>query len=201
MRPAQAAVVFDNYTGINCQCGNGSGNASIAYASGFVPNGFYDFTGAAAFVQTGPLSNGGPQAFVMALYASTPDGEPASSPLWVSGPLFAPGPNGAATLVSTSYDGPLIFLRDGTEYFFVLDFPKGSVAGWLAQGPTLTPFFSSRDGVTWKSLGISSGQFQIFGGFGATVPEPSTWAMMLLGFAGLGYAAIRRRGAVRTVSA
>ena len=25
-----------------------------------------------------------------------------------------------------------------------------------------------------------------------TVPEPSTWAMMLLGFAGLGYAARRR---------
>ncbi len=28
-------------------------------------------------------------------------------------------------------------------------------------------------------------------------PEPSTWAMMLLGFAGLGYAAVRRKGARR----
>ena len=28
----------------------------------------------------------------------------------------------------------------------------------------------------------------------AVVPEPSTWAMMLLGFAGLGYAALRRSG-------
>jgi hypothetical protein len=27
---------------------------------------------------------------------------------------------------------------------------------------------------------------------GSTVPEPSTWAMMLLGFAGLGYACYRR---------
>ena len=26
-----------------------------------------------------------------------------------------------------------------------------------------------------------------------TVPEPSTWAMMLLGFAGLGYAGLRSR--------
>ena len=25
-------------------------------------------------------------------------------------------------------------------------------------------------------------------------PEPSTWAMMLIGFAGLGYAAVRRKG-------
>jgi PEP-CTERM motif len=29
------------------------------------------------------------------------------------------------------------------------------------------------------------------------VPEPSTWAMMLIGFAGLGYAAVRRKPAVR----
>ena len=28
--------------------------------------------------------------------------------------------------------------------------------------------------------------------FSAAVPEPSTWAMLLLGFAGLGYAASRR---------
>jgi hypothetical protein len=33
------------------------------------------------------------------------------------------------------------------------------------------------------------------------VPEPSTWAMMLIGFAGLGYAAARRKGAVRAISA
>ena len=29
------------------------------------------------------------------------------------------------------------------------------------------------------------------------VPEPSTWAMMRLGFAGQGYAAIRRNGKAR----
>jgi PEP-CTERM motif len=28
--------------------------------------------------------------------------------------------------------------------------------------------------------------------FTATIPEPSTWAMMLLGFAGLGFAGYRR---------
>ena len=30
------------------------------------------------------------------------------------------------------------------------------------------------------------------------VPEPATWAMMLLGFAGLGFAGHRRARAVRT---
>jgi PEP-CTERM motif len=33
-----------------------------------------------------------------------------------------------------------------------------------------------------------------------TVPEPSTWAMMLIGFAGLGYAALRGKAVVRRPS-
>ena len=40
------------------------------------------------------------------------------------------------------------------------------------------------------SVTTASGVFDSF--VTATVPEPSTWAMMLLGFAGLGYAAYRR---------
>jgi hypothetical protein len=36
---------------------------------------------------------------------------------------------------------------------------------------------------------------------GSSVPEPSTWAMMALGFAGLGYAAFRRGGRARALVA
>ena len=36
---------------------------------------------------------------------------------------------------------------------------------------------------------------------GSSVPEPSTWAMMALGFAGLGYAAFRRRAKARALAA
>jgi PEP-CTERM motif len=36
---------------------------------------------------------------------------------------------------------------------------------------------------------------------GSSVPEPSTWAMMMLGFAGLGYAAFRRSAKARTLAA
>ena len=32
----------------------------------------------------------------------------------------------------------------------------------------------------------------VSGDFSSTVPEPSTWAMMLLGFAGLGYVGFRK---------
>ena len=35
----------------------------------------------------------------------------------------------------------------------------------------------------------------------ACVPEPSTWAMMALGFAGLGYAAFRRNSKDRSALA
>jgi hypothetical protein len=36
---------------------------------------------------------------------------------------------------------------------------------------------------------------------GAVVPEPSTWAMMLLGFAGLGFAGYRRARKAHPASA
>ena len=35
---------------------------------------------------------------------------------------------------------------------------------------------------------------------GSSVPEPSTWAMMALGFAGLGYAAFRRSAKARALA-
>ena len=47
---------------------------------------------------------------------------------------------------------------------------------------------------------ISTDQY-IAGGVTATVPEPSTWAMMLLGFAGLGFAGFRRSRKDATVAA
>jgi hypothetical protein len=37
--------------------------------------------------------------------------------------------------------------------------------------------------------------------FSVLVPEPSTWAMMLVGFVGLGYAALRRKGTAWAISA
>ena len=36
---------------------------------------------------------------------------------------------------------------------------------------------------------------------GSSVPEPSTWAMMMLGFVGLGYAAFRRSAKSRALAA
>ena len=56
--------------------------------------------------------------------------------------------------------------------------------------------------VDWVGAG-SSTAVELGGGaqLPSAAPEPSTWAMMLLGFAGLGYAAVRRKDAVRAISA
>jgi hypothetical protein len=56
-------------------------------------------------------------------------------------------------------------------------------------------------GQTFGSLGVTPGRYEWTWGDGANqnftlvigdVPEPSTWAMMLLGFAGLGFLGYRR---------
>ncbi len=50
--------------------------------------------------------------------------------------------------------------------------------------------FSSADG-TFAFLNVSSISQHLDGTMGVLIPEPSTWAMMLLGFAGLGFAGYR----------
>jgi PEP-CTERM motif len=110
---------------------------------------------------------------------------------------------GTAT-VSTSY-----LYTNGYGYDVSLDsfsIPGQHLAAgtyWLVlQNATVTNgdpiFWDENDGLSLayeNTVGqIGSESFQISG---TTVPEPSTWAMMLLGFTGLGYAAFRRAGKAR----
>jgi PEP-CTERM motif len=57
--------------------------------------------------------------------------------------------------------------------------------------------------VDWHDGAVSSNAIEVGGGaqLPAAVPEPSTWAMMLLGFVGLGYAAVRRKGSLHRTAA
>jgi hypothetical protein len=50
--------------------------------------------------------------------------------------------------------------------------------------------------VAFHDAGKNAFEFSL----GSGVPEPSTWAMMVLGFAGLGYAAFRRNSKVRALA-
>jgi PEP-CTERM motif-containing protein len=96
---------------------------------------------------------------------------------------------------TTSISVPGGTLAPGTEYFDEL-------------------IFSTRDEITDPTcVGSDPGQCPGLGELGwdsrtetffttgaGTVPEPSTWAMMLIGFGGLGYAAFRRRAKARLIA-
>lgn len=124
-------------------------------------------------------------------------GGPLASP-W--GMAIAPdgfGALGGDLLVGnfSAADGDVINVFNSTTGTFVTSIDinpgAGNTAGGLwdlmfggggPSGNPLTLYFS--DGINGEKDGL----------FGAiTVPEPSTWAMMLLGFGGLGFLAARRR--------
>jgi hypothetical protein len=81
-------------------------------------------------------------------------------------------------------------------------------ADTLLVGSSMNPLIGGSPGPSWECSGSyscylpSGGSTRyIASGFASAVPEPSTWAMMLLGFAGLGYAAFRRGGNRRPANA
>jgi PEP-CTERM motif len=93
-----------------------------------------------------------------------------------------------ATVVSS---GDVGTLPDAYSGYATFTFGGGPWTALELQGPLTSTFSPSN----YEALAIAS----ITIGTGS-VPEPSTWAMMLLGFAGLGYAGYRR-ARVKTQSA
>ncbi len=88
-------------------------------------------------------------------------------------PLVSFSDNGGMTIVSFSDKGHIL---DTGNYDFVSQSPDGN------------------ESINWNVIGHEANR-------GGTVPEPSTWAMMLVGFASLGYAGFRASRKRRTVFA
>jgi hypothetical protein len=91
----------------------------------------------------------------------------------------------------------------GTDTFATTPYPNsngagtpGSFSGWMLENFTFKAD-STSELLSFLAVGTPSGNlppFALLDGVSLTaVPEPSTWAMMLVGFGGLGYAAFRRR--------
>jgi hypothetical protein len=81
---------------------------------------------------------------------------------------------------------------NGTD-FWTGDFTTGTL--WevdIATGAIVEQWTTGTGSDTLYGVSVF-GEITSGGGGGPTVPEPSTWAMMLIGFAGLGYAAFRTR--------
>ena len=97
-----------------------------------------------------------------------------------------------------------VILAANTNYWFVLGYSSGTGQfGWnyagisTATGPgSLGHYATSFDnGSTWIIDNFGPGTpniIQVNGTIPAPVPEPSTWAMLSIGFAGLGFARYRR---------
>ena len=136
-------------------------------------------------------------------------------------PVLPPGGDGAVTGDEVQFNVAFAtpFLLPADHYFFVpqvqvvtgadflwLSVPKPIVPPGTPFPPGFTDLQSwTRDAALdpdWLRVGTdivgknADGVAPTFNAAfsltGAVVPEPSTWAMMLLGFAGLGYAAYRK---------
>jgi hypothetical protein len=111
------------------------------------------------------------------------------------------GPIHTSNFVSFSYKSNLTSLSlDANDVSEV----SGSLPAILPAAATVeflvgegVPFFSSADGSWCTDCSVDQGQTSVWSaGAGAAAgeaPEPATWAMMLLGFAGLGFVSYRQR--------
>jgi hypothetical protein len=112
----------------------------------------------------------------------------------LSGPTsFGPG---STFFSATTGTGDIFGVQGGSSLLFL---PAGYMSGTLLSG---TASFNNQ---TFSSLGITPGTYLYafdgdvnavtvqIGPVVTAIPEPSTWAMMILGFCGLGFMAYRRK--------
>ena len=100
---------------------------------------------------------------------------------------------------------PQVELDDGTFMWLSthhpIPFPTGftDLQSWTRDAALEPDWLRVGTDIVGPIDGVTTVFNAAFSLTGSTVPEPSTWAMMLLGFAGLGYASLRQAWKPRTL--
>jgi hypothetical protein len=147
-------------------------------ANGFVPSGFLNDSGTTVSISATEPEFGFASSLAKVSADFTAD------QLTISNQILAFDPNGISTYIFTFTDPAFL----GESFKTVSDtFDDGGLTGSLS-GDQIT--------LTWPANGgdeppaTMMAVFHI--GAASPVPEPSAWALMLLGFAGLGFVGYRR---------
>jgi hypothetical protein len=141
--------------------------------------------------------NGGDDPINMDILTG-PRGQPFDIYTGLTGPTSFGSGGGAG---GDSASGDFVGMTASTDLYV----PDGYVSGSPLSDT------ATYDSQTFSSLGATPGTYKWTWGTGpnqnftlvigaAAVPEPSTWAMMLLGFAGLGFLGLRSAAGRRTAS-
>jgi PEP-CTERM motif len=175
------ALLWNNTFNICCNGNGGIPNAHTGDGNQFVTmgGGFGPF-GSSAWSQTlSGLVVG--QAYVVN-FKTAAEGETPTQQLTVGMTSGSSTPSQTLTTLASPGIGPFFWANWGSDTY-----------SFVANGTSATLQFSVTNqqyDVGLDSVSISS-----------AVPEPSTWAMMILGFAGIGFMAYRRKSKLALMSA
>lgn len=191
--PASAAVLYDNGANIATSGGNYNGwNISQGFevSNSFTLSQASTITGVNFGILQSPYGGGDITALDFGI-TSTPDSYPITGHASVTtGAQTGTGEN-FWILRTDSFSTGNISLGPGTYYLVLQNAVNtGSYVDFWTENDGPSTAFHGQYGSTDRSLGSES--FQILGTV-SPVPEPSTWAMMVLGFVGIGAMTYRRR--------
>jgi hypothetical protein len=126
----------------------------------------------------------------MNFFLMTDDGGLPGAPLFSKG--ISLGVNSPVLLTSLDWT-----ITPGTAYWLIA-FPNLGTTGVWEFSQSLAGNIAIGVGIGFGTIPALLPEIRIEGELTAAVPEPSTWAMMLLGFAGIGYGVYRKKLAAGT---
>ncbi|MBR0691420.1 PEP-CTERM sorting domain-containing protein [Bradyrhizobium manausense] len=192
--PSQAALVY-SYSTTGCFTNSSCTPSSQTASTGGAVHGEggLNFKGTTASNSSGPSLNLGSMSLQNILFD-----DPSATKFDLK--VSFTSPTGAGSSVFTADLEGLIFLGLG---YVEIDFGKPQTIKYDGGSFKLAiddiDLFSldSKDPITGHVFDVTSNPPPVAG----AVPEPSTWAMMLLGFGGLGFMTYRRKRAVAAIRA